>query len=133
LDVERDVMRRAGAKTPAAGRALRLHMQVDDASGTGSRHFEPMIGTIDADLLKPERFDEEGFLFARIAHRQHRAKETACPRVSRNRGGRPRSSLVAALPDHLGEQSGRMPHAQILRAESFLHAAVFGTVAIEVL
>src|SRR5437588_4324729 len=126
-------MRRAGAKAPAAGPALRLDVQVDDASGTGSRHFEPMVGTIDADLLEPECFDEEGFLFAHVANRQHRAKETARPCVSRNLGRRPWISVVAALLDHLEEQSGRMPHAQVLRAESFLHAAVFGAVAIEVL
>src|SRR5439155_6898265 len=47
FDIERDVMRRAGAKAPAPGRTFRLDVQVDDPSGTGSRHFESMVGTIE--------------------------------------------------------------------------------------
>jgi hypothetical protein len=83
-------MRRAGAKAPASGRALRLDVQVDDPSGTGSRHFESMVGTIDADLLEAERVDEERFLFAHVANRQHGPKEAARPGVSRDLGRRPR-------------------------------------------
>src|SRR5207247_7524391 len=128
LDVERDVMRRAGAKSPAAGSALRLDMQIDDASGTGSRDFEPMVGTVDADLLEPERFDEEGFLLAHVANRQHRTEEAARPGVSWNLGCRPRIPVVPALLDHFEEQPCGMPHAEILRAESLLHATVFGAV-----
>src|SRR5213076_1809119 len=69
FDVERDVMGRAGAKAPASSRPLRFEVQVDDAPGTGSLHFEPMVRTIDADLAEPERVDEERFLVAHVANR----------------------------------------------------------------
>src|SRR5262245_25901053 len=126
-------MRRAGAEAPAAGPALGLDVQVDDAPRTGARRFEAMIGSVDADLLESERFDEERLLLARVANRQHRAKEAASSGVSRDLSCRPRIPVVAALLDHFEEQPDGMPHPQILRAESFLHAAVFGLVAIEVI
>src|SRR3989442_13456237 len=126
-------MRRAGAKAPASRRPLRLDVQVDDASRTGSLHFEPVVGTIDADLAEPERVDEERFLVAHVAHRQHGPKETACPDVSGDLRRRPRISLVLALLNHFEEQPCGMPYPQILRANPFLHATVFGPVPIEVL
>src|SRR6185436_6313068 len=116
-------MRRAGAKAPASGRALGLDVEVDDPSGTGSRHFESMVGTIDAELPEAERVDEERFLFAHVAHREHGPEEAARPGVSRDLGRRPRASAVSALLDHLEEQSGGMPDSQILRAEPFLYVA----------
>src|SRR5262249_25774072 len=133
FDVERDVMRGAGAEAPAARRPLRLDVQIDDASGAAARHFEPMVGTIDADLAESERVDEERLLLARVAHRQHRSKEAACRDVLRDLLRRPRVSVVAALFDHFEEQSGRMPGSQVLRAESLLHAAVVDAVPIEML
>ena len=44
---------------------------------TGSRHLEPMIRAVDADLPEAERVDEERFLIAHVAHRQHGAEEAA--------------------------------------------------------
>src|SRR5216683_5507456 len=113
-------MGRAGAKSPTAGPALRLDVQIDDASGTGSRHLEAVVGTVDADLVKPERVDEERFLLAHVAHRQHGTEEAPRPGVSWDLARRPRIPVVPALLDHLEEQPCGMPHAQILRAESFL-------------
>src|SRR2546429_4264316 len=77
--------------------------------------------------------DEERFLVAHATNRQYRTKEAARPGVSWDLRRCPRISVVPALLDHFEEQSDGMPHAQILRAESFLHAAVFGPVPIEVL
>src|SRR5262245_24843571 len=126
------MMRRAGAEAPAAGGSLRLDVQIDDASRTGSGRFEAMVRAVDADLSKPECVDEERLLLARITDRQHRAKKAARPNVLGDLRRRPRSPGVAALFDHLEEQSGRMPRPQVLRAEPFLDAAVGGPMPFEV-
>src|SRR5262249_31635826 len=110
-----------------------LDVQIDDASGTGSLHVETMVRTIDAGLAKPERVDEEGFLIAHVANRQHSPKEAARSHVSRDLGRRPRRSFVRALLDHLEEESSRMPYSEVLRAKPFLHTTVFGAMPVEVL
>src|SRR5262245_14644803 len=124
-------MRGAGAKAPASGSTFRLDVQVDDPTGTSPWRFESMVGTIDANLAEPQRFDEERFLLAHVTNRQYRTKEAARPGVSWNLRRCPRISVVPALLDHFEEQPDGMTHTQILRAESFLHAAVFGPVSIE--
>src|SRR5882672_1627835 len=126
-------MGRAGAKAPASSRPLRLEVQVDDASRTGSLHFEPMVGTIDADLAEPERVDEERFLVAHVPNRQHGSKEAACSGISWDLRRRPWISVVPALLNHFEEEPCGMPYPQILRAKPFLHTTVFGPVPIEVL
>src|SRR5262249_53751102 len=133
FDVERDVMGRAGAEAPASRRPLRLDVQIDDASGTGSRDLEAMVRAVDANLAEAERVDEKRFLVAHVANRQHSPEEAAGPDVPRDLRRRPRIPVVCALLDHFEEQSGWMPDAQISRAEPFLHTAVLGAMPIEVL
>src|SRR5262249_41407204 len=41
-------------------------------------------------------------------------------------------SVVRALLDHLEEESGRMPYAQVLRVKPFLHTTVFGVMSVDV-
>jgi len=92
-----------------------------------------MVGTINADLPEPERVDEERFLVAHIANRQHRAEEAARRGVPGDLLRHPGIPVIAALLDHFEEQPRRMPYPQVLRAEPFLHATVFGLVPIEVI
>ena len=84
-------------------------------------------------FLKPSASTKNDFLFAHVAHRQHRAKE---PVRSHVLAGSPSSStgrrLSARILNHFEQEAGGMAEANVLRAESFLNAAVLDPMVIEV-
>src|SRR5439155_21524746 len=88
-DVERQMVTRAGAESPAARPAVRF-MEEHQRFGRAARpNLEPMIGTVDTGLPEAEGFYEEAFFFFDLAHRQDGAMEAACGHLRFDLVGRP--------------------------------------------
>src|SRR5206468_8684284 len=132
-DVEREMVARAGAESPAAGRAVRLVVQDERFSRTAGANLEPVIRTVSPGLPESERLNEKPFLLGGFAHRQHGSVKSARRNIGADLAGRPAGPRVVRVLDDLHQQPRWVPQPDERLAEPLLRLTVIDRVAAQVI